>query len=317
MLTAPRTAPFVGCHRLFVIDAIPQTVQGMPELPEVETVRRQLQPQLLGRRILSARAHPSDRFREATDVVGARITDLTRRGKWLLVHLDGPAPVPARDLIVHLGMTGQLTTAPPGPPLDPYERAGWSLDGDLDLRLRDVRRFGRVAVTLAGEHARLAGLAQLGPEPLAELDSPNWWDPESFVAALATSNTPVKAALLAGRTPFPCGIGNIYNDEACHLAGVHPMTRRLDRDTALRLYDAVRTVLRTGLARRGTTLRDYRDATGATGDNQHHLLCYGRAGQPCRTCGTTLLGGRVAGRGTTWCPGCQPGPDQQPAAAAA
>jgi formamidopyrimidine-DNA glycosylase len=271
----------------------------MPELPEVETVRRQLEPAVVGRRILTARAHPSDRFRDAAAAGGASVTGLARRGKWLIAGLDD-----GRDLIVHLGMTGQLTTVAAGDPVDAYERAAWVLNDGTEVRLRDVRRFGRVAVTATGRHETLAGLHRLGPEPLAGPGEAYWWDPQVFAATLARSAATVKAVLLDGRAV--AGVGNIYADEAALVAGVNPAARRLGTGAALRLHAAVRQVLLQGLGNGGTTLRDYRDATGASGSNQARLAAYGRAGLPCLRCETVLASGRIAGRGTTWCPDCQP-----------
>lgn len=265
---------------------------GVPELPEVETVRRQLEPLITGRRVVEAWGHESGKFASAVDAVGAGINGVTRRGKYLLAPLDD-----GRELVVHLGMTGQLRLRPGA--LDPYVRAWWALDDGQVLELRDVRRFGRVGVVTAGEYARLPTLAALGPEP---------WDPQlddgGLWRRLRPSQIRVKTQLLSQR-PI-AGVGNIYADEALWLAGIHPGRRSVTRVESQRLLVALRDVLEQGIANGGTTLRDYRDVDGSSGRNQLELGCYGRAGEPCVRCGTQLRRSVVDGRGTTHCATCQP-----------
>ncbi|MGH9085790.1 MAG: bifunctional DNA-formamidopyrimidine glycosylase/DNA-(apurinic or apyrimidinic site) lyase [Acidimicrobiales bacterium] len=264
----------------------------MPELPEVETVRRQLEPLVVGRTIVEAWGHPSAKFSSAPLAGGAGIESAGRRGKYLVLGLDD-----RRQLIVHLGMTGQLRMRPGDP--DPYVRAWWALDDSAVLELRDVRRFGRVGVVPAGEWASLPTLARQGPEPWdRELDDGGLW------RNLRRSRVRVKTQLLSQR-PL-AGVGNIYADEALWRAGVHPGRRTITRAEADRLLDALRAVLEQGIANGGTTLRDYRAVDGAQGSNQHELACYGRAGLPCARCGIALRRTVVDGRGTTHCPVCQP-----------
>lgn len=280
----------------------------MPELPEVETVRRQLEPRLVDAVVAEAWAFPSPKFTDAPAATGARITAVGRRGKYLLVALAGPADQPDRELVVHLGMTGRLSVRPARPDGrgpddraaqdDTYLRARWHLADGRSLDFHDVRRFGRIAVVTAGEYGRLTTLAALGPEP---------WDPAFDGASLRTyvnaRRRYVKTLLLSQRPV--AGVGNIYADEALWRAEVHPQARRLTRAQADRLAGAVREVLAEGVANGGTTLRDYRDADGAEGANQHHLDCYGRGGEPCNRCGTELRSTVVDARGTTFCPACQ------------
>ena len=265
---------------------------SMPELPEVETVRRSLEPLVLGRRILEGWGHPSAKFASAPVAAGAVIERVGRRGKYLLLGLDD-----GRELIVHLGMTGQLRLRPGA--LDPYVRAWWALEDGRVLELRDVRRFGRVAVVPAGEWASLPTLAAQGPEP---------WDPAldggGLWRNLRRSTAHVKTQLLSQR-PL-AGVGNIYADEALWRARVHPARRRITRREADTLLTELRTVLDQGIANGGTTLRDYRSADGEPGRNQLELACYGRAGEPCARCGTELRRTVIDGRGTTHCPSCQP-----------
>lgn len=271
----------------------------MPELPEVETVRRGLEPLVAGRRITDAGSHPSAKFTAATEAIGARITTVERRGKYLLFALDDE-----RRLVAHLGMTGQFRVRPPEGPEpsdatggDPYLRAWWSLSDHHILEFRDVRRFGRIAV-VGQDLSSLPTLAALGPEP---------FDPaftaEHLWSTLRRSQIRVKTQLLGQRVV--AGVGNIYADEALWRAQVHPSSRRISRPAAGRLRDAIVDVLAEGIDNGGTTLRDYRTVEGGEGANQHHLDCYGRAGLPCPRCDTELRRSVVDGRGTTHCPTCQ------------
>ncbi len=263
----------------------------MPELPEVETVRRQLEPLVVRRRITEAWGHPSAKFSSAPFAAGARIESLGRRGKYLLLGLDDE-----RELVVHLGMTGVLRLRPEG--VDPYVRAWWALDDGRVLELRDVRRFGRIGVVPAGEHASLPTLATQGPEPWDEaLDDGGLW------LATRRSRARIKTQLLSQRPV--AGVGNIYADEGLWRAGVHPARRTITRAQAERLLAELRTVLEQGIANGGTTLRDYRTPDGEPGRNQLELGCYGRAGEPCLRCGTYLRRTVIDARGTTFCASCQ------------
>lgn len=264
----------------------------MPELPEVETIRRQLAPVVAGRTVAEAGGHPSDRFRPAAEVAGATIEGVRRRGKYLLLDLDDE-----RELVVHLGMTGRLEVLPIGGQRRTHVRAWWNL-GDRLLELHDVRRFGRVAVVAAGEYRELPTLHRLGPEP---------FDPEFTAAdlwkALRQSSARVKTQLLSQRPV--AGVGNIYADEALWRAGINPAARSVSRPAAARLHQALIDVLAAGIEHGGTTLRDYRSLDGASGTNQLHLDCYGRAGEPCGRCGELLARRVIDGRSTTWCRTCQ------------
>lgn len=265
---------------------------NVPELPEVETVRRQLEPLLVGRRIVEGWGHASVKFSSAPLAAGPTIARVDRRGKYLLVGLDDE-----RQLIVHLGMTGQLRFR--SGDLDPYVRAWWALDDGRVLELRDVRRFGRIAVVPTGEWGAMPTLAAQGPEPWdVVLDGGGFW------RNLKRSTAPVKTHLLSQR-PI-AGVGNIYADEALWRAGVHPARRTVTRREAQRLLVELRAVLEQGIANGGTTLRDYRNAQGEPGRNQLELGCYGRAGEPCLRCGTELRRSVIDARGTTHCPTCQP-----------
>ena len=208
---------------------------------------------------------------------------------------------------MHLGMTGSLRVAPPGEHLalhaaghgaDPYLRASWALDDDRTLLFRDIRRFGRLAVVPAGRYEALPTLHQLGPEPFDDA-----FTPATLWTAMRGSRARVKTQLLSQRPV--AGVGNIYADEALWRAGVFPAARTLTRPQAARLHGALRDVLAAALERRGTTLRDYRGVDGNPGDNQHHLDCYGRAGQSCRRCDAVLVSRVWDGRTATFCTACQ------------
>lgn len=264
----------------------------MPELPEVETVRRGLEPLVQGRQLIDGWGHPSTKFASAPEAIGTTITAADRRGKYLLLRLDD-----GRTLAVHLGMTGQLRVVGQ-PSQDPYLRAWWQLDDGRVLEFRDVRRFGRIGV-LGEDLSPMPTLAALGPEPFDEA-----FTGEHLWASVRRSQVRLKTQLLHQRVV--AGVGNIYADEALWRAKVHPAARRLSRPAAIRLRDAIVEVLTEGIRNGGTTLRDYRTVDGGEGANQHHLDCYGRAGLPCVRCGTTLRRSVVDARGTTHCPTCQP-----------
>ena len=294
----------------------------MPELPEVEVVRRQLQPLLVGRSIVDAGSHPSAKFASAREVTGSAVDELRRRGKYLIAELSCE-----RDLIVHLGMTGRLCfdlridglssqhdnrPGPLGPTdgsaadamaprrvsaADPYVRAWWRLDNGEVLCLHDVRRFGRIAVCDRGDYRELPTLAAIGPEPL----DPDF-DVVEFWRTSRRSSQRIKTQLLNQR--LVAGVGNIYADEALFLARINPAARSISRPRAERLLAALRDVLVASIERGGSTLRDYYSLEGA-GDNQKYFVCYGRAGEPCVRCGAEMRRRVLDQRSSTWCPSCQ------------
>lgn len=270
----------------------------MPELPEVETVRRQLAPRLTGRAIIEAGSHPSAKFTPARAATGSRIISDGRRGKFLLFGLDDE-----RELVIHLGMTGQLRFRDRGPRADeqeqsPYLRAWWALDNGDMLDFVDVRRFGRIRVVPAGDYSSIPTLHAAGPEPFDET-----FDGEAFWARLKTSKRKIKTQLLSQRPV--AGVGNIYADEALWVARINPGATSVSRPRAERLLDAIRQVMGQGIDNGGTTLRDYRQVDGSSGDNQHALMAYGRSGLPCRRCEARLRSKVIDSRTTTWCPRCQ------------
>ncbi|HZP73138.1 MAG TPA: bifunctional DNA-formamidopyrimidine glycosylase/DNA-(apurinic or apyrimidinic site) lyase [Gaiellaceae bacterium] len=274
----------------------------MPELPEVETVRRRLAPVLEGRRladvaIADARlTRPADPTEVAAELLGERIAAVERRGKYLIVRFES-----GRALVVHLRMTGSFLHAGRGAlPDDPHRRAVVSLDDGSDVAYRDVRRFGTWLLLEPGELAAYID-ARVGREPLEP-----GYQPRHLGERLAGRRAPVKAVLLDQRAV--AGVGNIYADEALWRARIHPLTQAstITREQVKALHRGVRDALRAGLRRQGSTLRDYRLPDGAQGRAQHEFKVYGRGGEPCERCGTPIDKIRVAGRGTWYCPACQP-----------
>jgi formamidopyrimidine-DNA glycosylase len=281
----------------------------VPELPEVESVRRQLAPALVGRRfdrvaIDDARlVRPYDPDAVAAELRGERVAAVERRGKYLLVQFES-----GRVLLIHLRMTGSLLYGACGSFQDlPHRRAVVTLDDGSDVAYRDVRRFGTWLLLEPQEAEPYLG-ARVGDEPLEAL----------FTAArlgerLAGRRTSLKAALLDQRTL--AGMGNIYVDEALWRARLNPLriASSLDRTELRRLHRGIRVSLEHGLARQGSTLRDYRLPDGSGGSMQDEFRVYGRRDEPCDRCGTSIARTQVAGRTTWFCPTCQPAEDGQAA----
>ena len=265
----------------------------MPELPEVESVRRQLDPELSGRRVEDVwfDLHPAmpREFHDLDRLPGHTIEMVRRRGKYLIAPLDDDL-----ELVMHLGMTGVLAFDLD----DPHVRARATLDDGRDLSFRDVRRFGRMAVVDAGVYEAIPMLAMLGPEPLSDE-----FDPDVFAWELRRTQAPVKPFLLSQRAV--AGVGNIYADEALWLARIHPASRRVGTRRAHHLHRAIREVLLHSIEREGTTFRDYRMVDGSSGRNVSFLVAYGREGEPCHRCDTPMRKIVLGGRGTTYCPHCQ------------
>jgi formamidopyrimidine-DNA glycosylase len=274
----------------------------MPELPEVESVRRQLEPALVGRRLERVTiddprlVRPYEPAEVAAELEGERIVAVERRGKYLIVRFES-----GRVLLIHLRMTGSLLHVAGGTLQDdPHRRAVVTLDDGSEVAYRDVRRFGTWLLLEPGEAEPYLS-ARVGDEPLDAL----------FTAArlgerLAGRRTSLKAALLDQRTL--AGIGNIYADEALWRARLNPLrtAASLDRPELRRLHRSIRAALEHGLARQGSTLRDYRLPDGSGGSMQDEFRVYGRGGEPCERCGTAISRTRVGGRTTWFCPTCQP-----------
>ena len=274
----------------------------MPELPEVETIRAGLERKLVGRTIEEAEilderlTRPFDPAAVAAELAGERIAALERRGKYLVVRFES-----GRVLLIHLRMTGGLRHAPRGKLAeDPYRRAVVRLDDGSDVGYRDIRRFGTWLLLDPGELDEYLA-ERLGEEPLG----PGFTELE-LGRRLAGRTAPVKATLLDQRT-VP-GLGNIYADEALWRARVHPLrpAGTLTPAELRAVHRGIRRALERGIARRGATLSDFADSEGAAGSMQDEFNVYGRLGEPCPRCGTPIEKTRAGGRGTWYCPACQP-----------
>jgi formamidopyrimidine-DNA glycosylase len=271
----------------------------MPELPEVETVVRELRPLLLRRRITSveikgaALRHP---WRpEWTDrLLGQRVNFLQRHGKWITSMLAS-----GDYLVFHLGMTGQLTVVDAREPLATHTHLVFGLEqGHRQLRFRDIRRFGSAQLFDPHSYDRYFD-GKLGADALVMPAS-------YFREHLARANRPLKALLLDQRVV--AGVGNIYADEALFQARLHPtrIARELTPAEADRLQRAIRGVLTRAIKKRGASIRNYVGGSGLRGEYQNEFRVYGRTGQACRRCDAAVACIRLAGRSTHFCPRCQP-----------
>ncbi len=271
----------------------------MPELPEVETTRRGIEPHVRGKTVQAVIVR-DPRLRWPVDpglasaLAGQRIDAVERRAKYLLLRTGNGA------LILHLGMSGSLRVLPAATAPDKHDHLDIVFDDGRCLRLRDPRRFGAVFWTRqpVEQHPRLR---DLGPEPL---------DPELFTADYLHGRArgrrqAVKSFLMDSR--IVVGVGNIYANEALFAAGIRPTTAagRVSRARFARLVEAIRAVLLKAIDAGGTTLRDFLDSDGRPGYFRHQLLVYGRGGEPCSRCGTALREIRIGQRATCYCPICQ------------
>lgn len=282
----------------------------MPELPEVETVRRGLLPVLEGARIARAQVNRPDLrwpFPEnfAARLEGRLVSALRRRSKYLLADLDC-----GETLLVHLGMSGRLLVSgdpgglfpPHHPPVQKHDHVVLDLDSGARLVFNDPRRFGAMDLFPSEAESAQRLLAHLGPEPLG-----NHFDEPYLVAALRGRKMPMKTALLDQR--IIAGLGNIYVCEALHRAHIAP-TRKAGRISAPRvaaLVPIIRDVLQQAIAAGGSSLKDFRQASGELGYFQHTFQAYGREGAPCSTpgCPGTIRRIVQSGRSTFYCPQCQ------------
>ena len=277
----------------------------MPELPEVEVVRRGLAATLVGRRV-DAVVVRERRLRWplaadfATRLEGLRIKAVERRSKYLLLRMDGERGL---TLLVHLGMTGSLVVHPsPAPAQRKHDHVDLLLDGEDGsrvLRYHDPRRFGSMHL-FSGEDHRQPLLSALGPEPLTDVLTGDW-----LFERTRRRTGSVKQALMDNA--LVVGIGNIYANEALFRAGIHPdrAANRISRVRYERLVQEVRAVLTEAIAAGGSTLRDFVDARGHVGYFQLDYFVYGRAGEACRRCGGVLKLTRHGGRATVYCSHCQ------------
>lgn len=311
----------------------------MPELPEVETVVRDLRPLVVGRAITGVR-QSKKKLRRAwkpawnAKVIGSRIEAVRRRGKWILIDLADPPSRPGRGreagsplqgggrrgnpgftlsnrrgaggvgscplLRVHLGMTGQFTVAPASTPEPDHLHVVFSLDDGNELRLRDSRRFGSAEYFPDRAAVEAEMNAELGPEPFGT-------DPDYFRETVRGTSRNLKALLLNQKAV--AGVGNIYADEALFRAKLHPgrLGKSLSSEECDRLREAIEAVMTKAVESRGSTIRDYVGGSGLRGGFQNEFAVYGRTGEPCPACGTPIKSARFAGRSSHYCPACQPG----------
>jgi len=267
----------------------------MPELPEVESIVRGLRDPLAGHTIVRARLSRRDLYRTGSrtlgSIAGSKIEKVDRFGKAIVFRLDPPAA-----LVVHLGMTGNLILAHSGgrPQRQKHRHAVIHTAGGTRLDYVDPRRFGYLWVGPADDLGTRLGI---GPDPF-ELTAPMLRD------ILGNRTAPIKSLLLHQR--LISGLGNIYADEVLFRVGIHPLTTgRLAAKSADGLLAAARAVLRRAIQHGGTTIRDYRRADGSTGAFQRRLTVYGRTGEPCHRCGTSIERIVLSARSTHFCPQCQ------------
>ncbi len=273
----------------------------MPELPEVETIVADLRPHLAGRTIVrcelmfpSIVRHPQPEL-FIDSVAGMRITALRRRGKYILIDLENDLV-----LVVHLGMTGHLRLVDADAPIEKHTHAIFTLDDGRHLRYHDPRRFGRLLLGTETLLRAAKKMPVLGPEPIdVEFAA------EELYQRLHKRRTALKAVLLDQAAI--AGVGNIYADESLHRAKLRPdrLARTLSRKSVQRLHESLRESLLVAIANRGSSVDTYRDAWGDMGGQQEKLMVYGRAGEPCFTCGRPLALIRISGRSTVFCRRCQ------------
>lgn len=276
----------------------------MPELPEVETVRRTLAP-IVGARIASVStsgkplrmgsAIPAAALRK---LVGQRFERLRRIGKYLLLDVDGPS-----GILVHLGMSGRLRVSAAGEPESPHTHLVLGLDKKRELRYSDPRRFGQISTYLRADERSHPALAVLGPDPLdASVDGARL-----LHESARRRNVTLKALVLD--QGVIAGMGNIYASEALWICKLRPTTRSsgLSAKSAGALWQAIRQVLDHALTHGGTTLKDFVDADGSSGEHADYLQVYGREAEPCARCKAKIRRTVQQGRATYFCPTCQPG----------
>lgn len=272
----------------------------MPELPEVETIRRDLEPLVVGRSITAVEVDPAtvhllagapiETLRE--NLVGRTILKVERRGKYLMLTLDD-----GKIFVIHLRMTGRLVWRKRDAEPEKFQRAVIEFDNGYDLRWADLRKFG----TWRLHNSTAEVIDKLGPEPIdANLTL------KEFRSRLANRAAPVKAVLLDQRR-F-AGLGNIYVDEALFEAGIRPDTPagQVSPPATKRLFASARNVLERGIENRGASFKDYVDGQGEPGTQHMHVKVFRRTGKPCYTCGSEIKRTVVGGRATHFCPKCQP-----------
>jgi formamidopyrimidine-DNA glycosylase len=273
----------------------------MPELPEVETIAVYLRRRLIGARIARVQIVRPDYMRAGGESMagflpGKRVERIDRHGKQMTCVLN-----PAGRLAIHLGMSGRVLLEPVGAPLASHTHLTICFEGlDVELRIRDPRRFGGVWLLTDAAHSAIETGSGLGPDALSIQ--------RRQLRAILSRRRQIKALLMDQH--MISGLGNIYCDEALFRAGIHPLRRAdtLDDAAVERLWHGIRNTLRSALVHGGSTFREYRQADGSPGSFQKRHRVYGRAGLPCRRCGRSIRRFQAAGRTTHACVACQPVP---------
>lgn len=271
----------------------------MPELPEAETICRSLKPKIKGRIIREIRLLFPPPLKDTSEEAlaewkGAKIINIRRRGKMIILDNHRQA-----SMLIHLKMTGQLFLVSALEPVDKHTRLILSFDGNQQIRFRDPRKFGYIKIFKTSEEDKIEPLKDLGPEPL-NLSLTN------FIQLFRHSKGKIKPLLL--RQNFIAGLGNIYSDEILYRSRINPerLASSLTQKELEKLYSAMIKILNLAIKYRGTSVRDYRDGQGETGEFQRHLQVYGREGKPCRRCHCIIVRKKIAGRSSYFCPTCQP-----------
>lgn len=273
----------------------------MPELPEVETIRRSLQDKIKGKTLVGVEVFLEkmvkgiDMDNLDAKLNGKKVTRLDRRGKYLIIHLSG-----GLAMVIHLRMTGQLLYCLPEEKALKHTHVVFHFNDKRELRFVDQRQFGKVQLVPIKELDTVSGLKTLGVEPLSDQ-----FTREFIKKELRNRRTKIKPLLLD--QTIIAGIGNIYADEALFRAMIHPerVASALTPREASRLYLAIKEVLIEGIENRGTSIKDYIDGDGNQGSNQSNLRVYGREGEPCPKCGKTIERKAIGGRSSHFCPKCQ------------
>ncbi|BDR60748.1 bifunctional DNA-formamidopyrimidine glycosylase/DNA-(apurinic or apyrimidinic site) lyase [Lactobacillus xylocopicola] len=272
----------------------------MPEMPEVETVRRTLLPLIKGKTIKEVKLwYPkiiaSDPLEFTSQLAGKKIVTIDRYAKYLLLRLSGQLTI-----VSHLRMEGKYRLVRASDPKGKHDHVQFVFTDGTGLRYNDVRKFGRMQLVKTGTEKIVTGISKLGVEP-----NSSGFTKAALVKGMAGKNKSIKNALLD--QSVVAGLGNIYVDEVLWESKIHPlsMANQISKYKLGQLHDNINALIALAIAERGTTVHTYLDANGQTGGFQKMLRVYGHQGEPCQRCGTPLEKIKVTGRGTTYCPHCQ------------
>ena len=273
----------------------------MPELPEVETIKRELLEKVKGKRVSGVRVEKEKSVKLVSPgefekiLVGKVFSDIQRRGKYLIIYLDSES-----TLIVHLRVTGRLLFSKDGQKIPKYTKIIFTFDDGSQLFFSDMRGFGTAYLVAGTDFGLIPGLAQIGPEPLESNFSP-----EVLANLLRKKRGKIKPILMD--QSFIAGVGNIYAQETLFRAGIHPErdVSTLSKEEIKAIYESLTTILRQAIAHRGTSTDTYVDLNGKKGSFEAQLQVYGKEDQTCMKCGNPIRKKKIAGRGTCFCPKCQ------------